>query len=464
MHLMGSHQPPALLSSSLQYGIVSRSLPLTGKTLRGFLDASGTGLGIGNNNPNVEFTPNVTACAMGNDGGTVKIIWGFRHGEVAVMTAQKAMANEGGGRAGATAAKMVRCQFDDEHDGAVSDAAWDSPNTFVTGGGDGRVKLWDSRSVKCIWTSDKQEGVLVADPVVKVVGGAIGKVITIVAALRSGDLMCYTELASAICEGGPSSAVQMTETRIPYITLPDVAQSGIESPEIMALHFSPTSSTILAAYKLHPFFYRIRISQSGSVIEQTRFGHPSGPLTAIAPSFARDDRERDFVITGDQLGTVRIYDWNSSLLQDEGNLIFQIHAHTFPVTAIAHSPNAVVIITGFADATVKIWDALSFAPIRTLVFAAPSRNFGGGGNMDGEVSHVLVDREVMVASVGGRVLAWRAGSVSSSSGFGHSGKKKTGASTARSRKEKANAKYHRSYFVLMAHFNPDISTHRTTRN
>lgn len=448
LHLMAAHQPPALLSSSLQYGIVSRSLPLTGKTLRGYLDASGTGLGVGNNNPNVEFTPNVTACAMGNEGGTVKIIWGFRNGEVAVMTAQKAMTSEGGGRAGATAAKMVRCQFDDEHDGAVFDAAWGSANMFVTGGAEGRVKLWEAKGLKCVWTSEKQEGVLIADPVVKVVSGVIGKSTAVVAALRSGDLLCYSGLASVVFENGPSLAAQVVETRIPYEALLGVPQTAIESHEVMALHISPTSP-ILAAYKSHPYFYRVRISSSGSVVEQTQFGHPSGPITAIVPSFARHDREQDFIITGDQLGTVRIYDWTSSVSQAGDNLIFQFHAHTFPVTAIAHNPNAVVIITGSGDGKVKVWDSLSFTPIRTFMFAAPSRNFGGGGNMDGEVSHVVVDRDVMVASVGGRVLAWRAGNVGVSNGLGqtHSGKKKTSASTAKSRKEKANAKYRRACFV-----------------
>src|SRR5882762_7411849 len=96
-----------LLASSIEYGIVSRSLPLTGKILRGYLDASGTGLGIGN--PNAEFTPNVSACALSADGGTAKIIWGFRNGEVALLSASKTMDH------GKAAAKLTRCKIDDEH-------------------------------------------------------------------------------------------------------------------------------------------------------------------------------------------------------------------------------------------------------------------------------------------------------------------------------------------------------------
>ncbi|KZP20603.1 hypothetical protein FIBSPDRAFT_1022528, partial [Athelia psychrophila] len=94
-----------LLTSSVQFGIVSRSLPLTGKILRGFLDAPGNGMGIGN--PNAEFTPNVSVCALSSDGGTAKIVWAFRNGEVAVMTAGRAMNN------GRAAARLTRCKLED---------------------------------------------------------------------------------------------------------------------------------------------------------------------------------------------------------------------------------------------------------------------------------------------------------------------------------------------------------------
>jgi len=54
------------LLTSIQYGVVARSLPLTGKVLKGSLDAAGTGIGIGN--PNVEFTPNVCTYTLADDG------------------------------------------------------------------------------------------------------------------------------------------------------------------------------------------------------------------------------------------------------------------------------------------------------------------------------------------------------------------------------------------------------------
>ncbi len=70
-----------LLASSLEYGIVSRSFPLSGKILSGYLDASGTRGGLGIGNPNAEFTPNISACGMGADGGTAKVAWGSQAGD-----------------------------------------------------------------------------------------------------------------------------------------------------------------------------------------------------------------------------------------------------------------------------------------------------------------------------------------------------------------------------------------------
>ena len=84
----------ALLSSSIQYGIVARSTPFTGKIVKGYLNATGSLQGFGVGNPNAEFTPNVTACALSSEGASAKIIWGFRDGSISVRWHMKTM---GGG-------------------------------------------------------------------------------------------------------------------------------------------------------------------------------------------------------------------------------------------------------------------------------------------------------------------------------------------------------------------------------
>jgi WD40 repeat protein len=434
-----SVQPPAVLSCSLQYGIVSRSLPLTGKILRGYLDASGTGLGVGNNNPNVEFTPNVSACAMSSDGGTAKIIWGFRSGEIALMTAQKAVAMDGGGRAGATAAKLVRCEVEDEHDGAVLDIVWQSAGWFVTSSADGRAKLWDAKNVRCVWTSEKKEHVLVVDPIVRVTCGSSGKDVVIVGATSSGDIVVYAGFGFFPVQDAPKTP-SVTELRIPFTTL---AGTSLIDPshEISALHITPSSSDVLVGYKAHPFFYRLEISLSSGSFDQIKYSNISTPICAIFPSFAEKEGEKSFVITGDQLGDVSIYSWDPSPNRPH-NVIHKFSAHTSPITALAYSPNSVALITGSVDGEVKFWDSLSFVPIRSFTFSAP-RRFGVTVSEYDGINQIVVQKEMVVATAGERVLAWRAGSVGKDGSHHRPMSKSVG---MRSKRQKGN-KYRRACFL-----------------
>ena len=80
-----------LLTCSLRYGIVARSHPLTGKVVKGFLSASGGGAGLGIGNPNLEFAPDATACALTSEGATARVAWGYRNGQLAIVIAKKAM-------------------------------------------------------------------------------------------------------------------------------------------------------------------------------------------------------------------------------------------------------------------------------------------------------------------------------------------------------------------------------------
>jgi hypothetical protein len=419
-----SVQPPAVLSSSLQYGIVSRSLPLTGKILRGYLDASGTGLGVGNNNPNVEFTPNVSACAMSSDGGTAKIIWGFRGGEVALMTAQKAVAMDGGGRAGATAAKLVRCEAEDEHDGGVLDVVWQTAGLFVTGGADGLVKLWDAKNVRCVWTSEKKQ---LVDPIVRVSCDSS----IILAATSSGDIIVFA---------GFARDAPVTELRIPF-----AAVAGADpSHEISALHIAPYSSAVLVGYKAHPSFYRLDISLSSASFDQIMYTNISTPISAIFPSFAEKETHKSFVITGDQLGDVTIYSWDPSPNRPH-NVIHKFNAHTSPTTALAYSSNSVALVTGSEDGEIKVWDSLSFLPIRSFTFSAP-RRFGVTVSEYDGINQIVVQREMLVATAGERVLAWRAGSVAKDRSHLRPMSKSVG---MKGKRQKGNNKYRRAFFFSL---------------
>jgi WD40 repeat protein len=399
-----------LLTSSIEYGIVSRSLPLTGKILRGYLDASGTGLGIGN--PNAEFTPNVSTCALSSDGGTAKIIWGFRTGEVALMSANRAMDH------GRAAAKLTRCKVDDEHEGAVQDAIWCTTNVFVTGALDGRVKLWDAKHVKCIWASDIKEGSLVPDPCVKVTSLASKGIV--VGAMKSGDIVVWTGLQAIFAEDAPQLVQPIiSEIRISSpvrdATEPASRENG-SAHDIMVMyldHSAPSKHLILVAYTNSPYFHRLCLDVPSNSVESVQFGEePFGSITAIKHSFSKQEGESSFVIVGDQLGCISIYDWNASpsggslkLPSVHASRKFEAHEDG-SVTAIAY--DSTTLVSGSSRGTIKIWDSLTFAPLRS--FPSPGARPPSGGEWDG-VAHIILERDLLVVSVGSRVMAWRAGPV-----------------------------------------------------
>jgi WD40 repeat protein len=399
-----------LLTSSIEYGIVSRSLPLTGKILRGYLDASGTGLG--NGNPNAEFTPNVSACAISSNGGTAKILWGFRNGEVALMSANKVM------DLGRATAKLTRCKIDDEHAKAVQDTIWCTNDTFVTGALDGKVKLWDAKRVKCIWTSDIKEGSLIADPCVKVAATITEGVI--VGVMKSGVIVVWTGLGTLLSEDSalPAQAI-VSEIRI---SLPDSIPepcSPERSPahDIMAIHLdhsTPCELVILAVYLNNTYFYRLRVDLRSKSTVVTPFGEESsGSITAIKALFSDQEGESSFVIAGDKFGCIGIYDWDASpseSLNDKPPFVrplrkFEAHEDG-AVTAIAW--NSITLVSGSSRGTIKIWDSLTFALLRS--FTSPGIRPPAGGEWDG-VGHIILQRDLLIVSVGCRVMTWRAGKV-----------------------------------------------------
>ncbi len=165
-----SKQHRMLISATDTYGVASRSNPWTGKVIKGYLDAEGTANGAGNGNPNVEFSPNVTALNMSSDAS--HIFWGFRSGEVGMTIISKQGANPRGAirsirftprasHAGPITA--IAIPFASDSDGAhgpgrsperlrqaiamLSDVA----STFVTAGFDGTVRLWSSERPWPLW-------------------------------------------------------------------------------------------------------------------------------------------------------------------------------------------------------------------------------------------------------------------------------------------------------------------------
>ncbi|KAN0065498.1 hypothetical protein ACQY0O_001335 [Thecaphora frezii] len=161
-----------MLSTSQVYGVASRSNPFTGKVTKGYLDAEGTANGAGNGNPNVEFSPNVTALSMGADASSVA--WGFRSGEVGLTTLTRQGINPRGairshqfsprgGHAGPVSAIAVPLASgrDGVHGAGRSPGRLrqqlglmgNVATTFVSAGHDGTVRLWSSLRPLPIWVA-----------------------------------------------------------------------------------------------------------------------------------------------------------------------------------------------------------------------------------------------------------------------------------------------------------------------
>ncbi|KAG5637445.1 hypothetical protein H0H81_004554 [Sphagnurus paluster] len=422
MHLMPG---PSLLASSLQLSVISRTIPLTGKVLPGYLTAR---------DDNVEFLQETSACALFSDGGTAKALWGYRHGEVAVMTVPRAM---DASRRPAT--NMARGNVRDGHEGAVLDTTWDSASgTFgLTAGADGRVKVWDTKTVRCLWVSEPLAKLGAPDACLKIaVSSGRGWVATV---SSSGEVVLWTGFIFQSVDAFSASSVKVTRVRCPEVPTQETT-SNASAPVVTSLYIDDHSPdpTVLVAYEDSPFFYRIRIDTTGQ-IEITPFGDASfGFISVISPFFAPDS---SFVLAGDHLGCVSVYDWVAPTPTSSKSGVpsvqcvqkFEAHSDGASVTALAW--NSVTLITGSSRGTSRVWDALSFEHLRT---------FMPHGNERQPVRQILTgtDKQIVLISTGDRVLAWQAGKVPRSGSGGVRGRNTSGTVMKKNKGPQVAAKYH----------------------
>ncbi|KAG6850382.1 hypothetical protein H0H93_013937 [Arthromyces matolae] len=436
MHMMPN---TGLLASSIRYGIVSRSLPLTGKVLPGYLDASGLRLGLGVGNPNAEFTPNVSICAISSDGGTARIFWGFQHGEVGILTAPRVI-----DASKRPISELIRCPVGEEHTGAVVDAVWDDlSSVVVTGGADGVVKLWDAKTVRCLWASERQLDSILPDPCCKVAVSVAAGLVT--AVMRSGDIIIWSGF---VFNGDFSSTgVVQNQTPCPVQTSTTSSPADSSAPHIASvLRFDSDSSltSVLVAYEDNPYFYRLRVNKT-NVVEISTFGDAAfGSLSCITPFFSSTN-EPSFVLAGDRMGYVSLYDWNSLSSSDPIQCIRKFEAHEDAAAVTALAWNGLTLITGSARGTIHVWDGLTFEPLRS--FASPVPRIRARSHHPGRehepVRQILVNQEkqVMMVSVGDRVLAWVAGPVSKNSPGGVRGRHTSGSAGKKKKDKNGTAKY-----------------------
>lgn len=390
----------ALLTSSIQYGTVTRSIPLNGKVLKGYIDASGTGLGIGN--PNAEFTPNVSVCAMTSDGGTARVFWGKRSGEVTLAVVKQAMDSR-------ATSKLIRCTVNDQHEGAVQHLVPDPvSNTFFSAGADGRIKIWDTKTLRLLWSTDKQQLSLVTDPFVSIAGRLSDGFVA--GALTSGDILLYRLHQSETPADGPRvrSSHQLRISSPIHHEKPGVRGEESFSEQRIArlwLHRTGESTVfLLVQYTHHPQFYRLHANIQSDDVTITPFGDSSfANISALEPVFATNSGDSNMVIVGDQLGFVSIYDGDASP-QVPAPPVHRFEAHADAVTAISYTPT--VFVTGTAIGSTVIWDALTLVP--KACCSSPAPRPAPGQDPDG-VSRILINDELLLVIVGNRVMTWKVG-------------------------------------------------------
>ncbi|KAH9176116.1 hypothetical protein EDB89DRAFT_1846757 [Lactarius sanguifluus] len=387
----------ALLSASIQYGLVARSYPFTGNVLKGYLDSTGVPPGLSYGNPSTEFTPNVSVCVLASDDTTAKVIWGRRDGSVCIVSHPHTMSGT------RSPVRIHTSLVHQEHDNAVLDGTW-APNgdAFVTAGADGRVKVWTTTPFRCFWTSERHLLGLDTDAIVRVVEDLDNGLV--LAASRSGDVIILSGFnmpLNPVDTPPPDiqefciSARELSKADVGLAQTQHVPSAGILS--FLSQVTSPTRLSVLVCHVDSAHFYRCTVDLGSKQVNV--FGNPAfGSIRCIQPAFSNDHTEQDFVIVGTQLGFVSIYDWGNTSPSSEA-LLGSRHADVFAnahVTSLAI--NTFVIAAGSARGAIRVLDLLTLETLRSI--AAP---------MNTDVGQIELVGEALVAIVGSEVLAWSSG-------------------------------------------------------
>lgn len=394
-----------LLASSTQHGIISRSNPLSGKVFRGLLDAAGTLNGLGIGNPNAEFSPNVCLCRIFTERSTAKILWGFTHGEVAVTTANKVT-----DPSRTSAAKFSRSLISEQHNGTVVDAVWgEGGDVFLTAGIDGRVKLWDAAKLRCLWTSPVREDVPFPSSYPSHLDFDSQKGI-VVAAFSGGDVFIWYGLSPPYAG---DNVPQVNEVIIALGSLPPPS-----STDVSHLVLDTTNGISLLVHCLESTnFQRHNVNFVTGEVDTINFGEETnGSIRTLKLVRATQVGARPFVLVGDWLGSLSVYDWDASRVPKKDFVLptrcIQAFGDGDAVSSIEWNPW--VTATGSSTGTVKVWDSLKFCLLRT--FQPPSRGHIG-------VPSIALEREMIAIAFGDRITTWKAGPVKKGNRVIHASKK-----------------------------------------
>ena len=405
MHLLNERQ--SLVCFSADFGIAVRTLPATGSCWSRYGRPCTNRMEAGkilkgrllpfNSDPTGPLWPRPSLCSIASEGGTIKFAWGTQSGEALYTNVPKAMeaSNRRNGRS-------LRCSAPDQHQGAVNHVAWAITKAteneyFVTTGSDGSVKIWNIDQCQVHWQS-----VTRTSPCILAAFDLHARIL--VAAHRNGDIMLYqnVELDAGIAD---------IQEDVAFL-IPDI-DAAAQSPDKLILD-TPylNGATVLTHVEGDAHAWRINFNLEAHTVEAARLDGPLAPLTALECNFS--NTQNSIVYGGDALGHVYVWSWSATGEDDcDGHLhvpaiISWDTEDGLPVSIVRS--NGTVVLTGNSRGGIKVWDALTLRLLR--VFKTPQPKPTGQATW-APVSNLILDADMLVASVGKYVMHWKAGTMSS---------------------------------------------------
>ena len=364
----------------------------TGKILKGRLLPF-------NPDPAGPLWPRPHLCSIASEGGTVKFAWGTQSGEALYTNVPKAIevSNRRNGRS-------LRCSAPEQHQGSINHVAWATTKAteheyFVTAGNDGSVKIWNTLQCQAHWQS-----VTRPSPCNLAVFDLHARIV--ISAHQNGDIMLYQNVE---LDAGRVDTQEDMVFQTPGI---DVATQSLSLPDKLFVDASHLkSATVLTHFDGDSHAWRINFNLEARTVEAARLDGPIAPLTTLQCDFS--SAQSSIIYGGDALGHIYAWSWGAAGEQNRDG-----HLHVpaiiswdtedgLPVSIIRS--NGTVVLTGNSRGGIKVWDALTLRLLR--VFKTPQPKPTGQATW-APVSNLVLDADMLVASVGKYVMHWKAGAVS----------------------------------------------------
>jgi WD40 repeat protein len=339
---------------------------------------------------------------------------GFTHGKVTVTTTKKDLSRFG-------ISQSVIAQFSEQHHGTVVDAVWGADgDVFLTVGMDGRVKLWNEAKRRCLWTSPgRRVPFPTSDPSHLDFDSQKG---IAVAAFSGGGIFIWHGLLPFYVGDDVS---QVNEVAIAPGSLPPLSPTGVSH-----LVLDTTNGISLMVHRLgNAHFQRYDVNLVTGEVDTINFGEETnGSIRCLKLVGAAQAEAHPFVLVGDWLGSLSVYDWDSSQVPEKGFVLPTRRIQAFgdgdAVSSIEWNPW--VIATGSSTGTVKVWDSLKFCLLRT--FHPPTRGHIGD-------PLIALEQEMIVIAFGDKITAWKAGPVRKGKGVIHANRKGKNSALGKWRRE-----------------------------